>query len=139
MIWWNFCHSNCNSSHLYFFKSFIDHSWRSKRFQIWRLWKIIFSFSSPESTHQNHSWMSERFQMWLLWKIIFSFSWPREYSSKPFTNFFTKVTQILNVMHMEMKGIKIANLNLMANHLLVWRNTLMHSWGPQRSQLWILW
>ena len=44
--------TNCNSSHLYFFKSFIDHSWRWKRFQMWRLWKIIFSFSSPESTHQ---------------------------------------------------------------------------------------
>ena len=33
------------------------------------LCKIIFLFSSYESTHQNHLWMSKRFQMWFLSKI----------------------------------------------------------------------
>ena len=45
-------------------------SWRLQKFQMWILWKIIYSSWFPEQTHKYYSLRSQRFQMWLLWKIF---------------------------------------------------------------------
>ena len=41
-----------------------------QKFQMWILWKIIYSSWFPEQTHKYYSLRSQRFQMWLFWKIF---------------------------------------------------------------------
>ena len=75
-------------------------SWRLQKFQMWILWKIIYSSWFSEQTHRNYSFRSQRFQVWLLRKIF-----PYVVIWKDTSNLFMKVA-------------KISNVNLVKNHLL---------------------